>query len=198
MITRLYTKPCPTKLKRDLAWRDLRKEVVWYSLDIRVNKIMPTNVSWTMKNENYKNWRRSSTIYLQGYRAQCLFMTPPRQRSWWGYHLVRPPPVRLWTKSCQLCIFHITCRIHSLFTHLINQFLKVWCILSYFFNSKIWMFTEFTSFWSHYMTLNLNATQELDHGFSKSNFEIAVIKTVHKMQMSSNSSSYCIHVKTYA
>ena len=54
------------------------------------------------------------------------------------FHVVRPsvrlsvrPSVRLWTESCPLCIFHNTCRIHFIFTHLINQLQKVCRVLSF-------------------------------------------------------------------
>ena len=65
---------------------------------------------------------------------ECLYLdnTPifhnytPLQRSWKGDILVSRhpslrPTVRLWTKSCPLCIFHNTSRINFIFAYLIKQ-----------------------------------------------------------------------------
>ena len=55
----------------------------------------------------------------------------PLPRSWKGvywFHVFRPSvrlSIRLWTKSCPLCIFHNTSRIHFILAHLIKQF-RVW------------------------------------------------------------------------
>ena len=48
--------------------------------------------------------------------------------------------VRLWTKSCPLCIFHNTSRIHFIFAHLIKQLQKVCCVkgIVKFQNLKFW------------------------------------------------------------
>ena len=57
----------------------------------------------------------------------CIgLLYPPLQRSWKGGILVSPcPSVRLWTKTCLLCIFNNTCRIRFIFAHLIKQLEKV-------------------------------------------------------------------------
>ena len=43
--------------------------------------------------------------------------------------------VRLWTESCQLCIFHNTSRIYFIFAHFINQLHEVCRLLRFL---KIW------------------------------------------------------------
>ena len=49
------------------------------------------------------------------------------ERGVYWFHVIRPS-VRLWTKSCPLCIFHNTCRIHFIFAHLIEQLQKLCCM----------------------------------------------------------------------
>ena len=51
------------------------------------------------------------------------------ERGVYWFHVVRPSvrlSIRLWTKSCPLCIFHNNSRIHFIFAHLINQLEKVY------------------------------------------------------------------------
>ena len=62
------------------------------------------------------------------------------------------PSVRLWTKSCPLCIFNNTHRIHFIFAHLIKQLKKV-CggypqnagvlvVLVYTVHTALWLYTS--------------------------------------------------------
>ena len=75
------------------------------------------------------------------------------QWSWKGFHLVRPsvhPSIHpsvclsicLGMELCSLCIFHNTCQIHFIFTHLINQLEKVCGVLSFLWKLKISMFAQ--------------------------------------------------------
>ena len=74
------------------------------------------------------NYLFSSSFYLKCYYT-------PAQRSPPVCQFVRPS-VRLWTKSCLLCIFHNTSQIHFIFRYLINQLQKVCCIFSFVKNLK--------------------------------------------------------------
>ena len=73
--------------------------------------------------------RMVSHTYSVTYRLilyMVLFIHPLR-RSWKGRMLISRRPsirlsVRLWTKSCPLCIFHNTRRIHIIFAHLSSNF----------------------------------------------------------------------------
>ena len=49
-------------------------------------------------------------------------------------HLSVCPLVRLWTESCPLCIFHNTCWIHFIFTHLIKQIQEMYHVYNIFQN----------------------------------------------------------------
>ena len=46
------------------------------------------------------------------------------ERGYIGFTLAVCPSVRLWTASCPLCIFNNTRRIHFIFKHLINNYMR--------------------------------------------------------------------------
>ena len=71
-------------------------------------------------------------ILISAMWDQAFFYTPPFNEVERGYNgftssvcLSVRLSVRLWTKSCPLCIFHSTSRIHFIFAYLIKQLQKV-------------------------------------------------------------------------
>ena len=95
------------------------------------------------------NWSRDGAwkFYWRWERGggASVSLYPPAPRSGWGvywFELVCPS-VRLWTTSFPLCIFHNNSRIHIIFIHLIKQLQKVCRVLTFFKNSKIWIFADF-------------------------------------------------------
>ena len=68
------------------------------------------------------------------------------------------PSVLLWTELCLLCIFH-----NTYFTHITNQLQKVCHLLSFYNDSKIWIFVKFlftSDCWTHYMTMTYDPTHD--------------------------------------
>ena len=79
------------------------------------------------------------TIYWNWPPVTCTvgLLCPSIQRSWkWGILVSPCPSVRLWTKSCPLCIFNNTRRIHYIFAHLIKRLQKVCRVWSLLYKIK--------------------------------------------------------------
>ena len=136
-------------------------------------------MNWWILHSRYltAGWQTATSVWWHA----LLYPTPKKLRR--GVLILPCPSVRLYTKSCPLCISHNTSQIHFKFAHLINQVQKVCHVLSFSlqWRHNVTIASQITSLTIVYSTVYSDADQRKH----QSSASLAFVRGIHRWPVNS-------------